>query len=99
MAAALSLERHGETGWVVASLATDGQDALTGLAGAIADGGTCERARAAGVDPEAALAESDSKRVFDVAGGAVETGPTGTNVNDIYFALRVKPGAAADEGR
>lgn len=91
LAAALSLERHDAAGWVIASLATDGQDALTGLAGAIADGGTCRRARAAGVDPEAALAASDSKRVFDVAGGTVETGPTGTNVNDIYFALRVKP--------
>ncbi len=98
LAAALSLERLSEADWVIASLATDGQDALTGLAGAIADAGTCQRARAAGVDPETALAESDSKRVFDVAGGAVETGPTGTNVNDIYFALRVKPGARADEG-
>ncbi|MDQ2655690.1 MAG: DUF4147 domain-containing protein [Chloroflexota bacterium] len=99
LAAALSLERHGEAGWVVASLATDGQDALTGLAGAIADEGTCQRARLAGVDPVAALAESGSKRVFDVAGGVVETGPTGTNVNDIYFALRVKPEATADGGK
>ena len=76
----------------------DGQDALTGLAGAIADGGTCERARAAGSDPLVALAESDSKRVFDLAGGAVETGPTGTNVNDVYFALRVQPGSTAGGG-
>jgi glycerate 2-kinase len=98
LAAALSLERLGETGWVIASLATDGQDALTGLAGAIADANTCARARAAGVDPEKAMAESDSKRVFDVAGGAVDTGPTGTNVNDIYFALRVQPQVAAGEG-
>ena len=98
LAAALSLEQQGETGWVIASLATDGQDALTGLAGAIADGYTCERARAASVDPAAALAESDSKHVFDIAGGAVETGPTGTNVNDIYFALRVQPGVAAGGG-
>jgi hydroxypyruvate reductase len=45
LAAALALEDHDEHGWAVASLATDGQDALTGLAGAIADGGTCERAR------------------------------------------------------
>lgn len=97
LAAALSLEHHHGADWAIASLATDGQDALTGLAGAVADAGTCRRARAAGVDPVAALAESDSKRVFDVAGGAVETGPTGTNVNDIYFALRVKPGATANE--
>jgi glycerate 2-kinase len=98
LAAALALEQLGETGWVVASLATDGQDALTGLAGAIADGGTCARARAAGSDPVVALARSDSKRVFEVAGGAVETGPTGTNVNDVYFALRVQPGSTQGGG-
>jgi hydroxypyruvate reductase len=98
LAAAQALEQHSEQGWVIASLATDGQDALTGLAGAIADGGTCQRARGAGVDPSTALAESDSKRVFEVAGGAVETGPTGTNVNDIYFALRVQPGVTASGG-
>jgi glycerate 2-kinase len=98
LAAALALEELDETGWVIASLATDGQDALTGLAGAIADGGTCQRAREAGVDPLVALAESDSKRVFDAAGGAVETGPTGTNVNDLYFALRVQPGASTGGG-
>ena len=99
LAAALGLERHGEAAWAIASLATDGQDALTGLAGAIADGDTCRRSRTAGIDPKAALAESDSKRVFDAAGGTVETGPTGTNVNDIYFALRVTPGAIAGGGR
>ncbi|MFT4037621.1 MAG: DUF4147 domain-containing protein [Thermomicrobiales bacterium] len=90
LAAALELERIGETGWLIASLATDGQDALTGLAGAVADGETCARARAAGVDPEAALANSDSKAVFEAAGGAVDTGPTGTNVNDCYLALRIR---------
>ena len=93
LAAALTLDQHAEEGWVIASLATDRQDALTALAGAIADGGTCQRARAAGVDPSAAMGKSDSKRVFEVAGGVIETGPTGTNVNDIYFALRVQPGA------
>lgn len=98
LAAALGLERRGESGWVIASIATDGQDALTGLAGAMADGETCRRARAAGVDPEVALAASDSKRVFDVAGGAITTGPTGTNVNDIYVALRIRPAELAGGG-
>jgi hydroxypyruvate reductase len=37
LAAALELERRQWGDWVVASLGTDGQDALTGLAGAIAD--------------------------------------------------------------
>ena len=89
LAAALELERRGVRDWVVASLATDGQDAMTGLAGAIADGGTCLRSRASGVNPAAALARNDSAAVFEAAGGAVNTGPTGTNVNDLYIALRV----------
>jgi hydroxypyruvate reductase len=94
LAAALEMERRGLADWVVASLATDGQDALTGLAGAIADAGTCQRAREAGVDPDAALARNDSAAVFEAAGGAVHTGPTGTNVNDLYIAMRVSDSGA-----
>jgi glycerate 2-kinase len=90
LAAALELERQGLLGWVIASLGTDGQDAMTGLAGAIADAQTPQRARDAGVDPVRALARNDSLSVFDVSGGSVETGPTGTNVNDVYVAVRAK---------
>ena len=89
LAAALELERRGMVNWVIASLGTDGQDATTGLAGAIADAETARRARDAGVDPVRALARNDSLRIFQVSGGGVETGPTGTNVNDIYIAVRV----------
>lgn len=88
LAAAMELGRLGETGWVVASLATDGQDGPTDVAGAIADGGTILRAKALGVSADQALVANDSLRVFDVAGGAVRTGPTGTNVNDLYSTLR-----------
>jgi hydroxypyruvate reductase len=90
LASALELETRGMHDWVVASLATDGQDAMTGLAGAIADSGTCQRARDAGVDPVSALSRNDSAAVFESAGGAVRTGPTGTNVNDLYIAVRMK---------
>jgi glycerate 2-kinase len=90
LAAGLELERRGLFDWVIASLGTDGQDAMTGLAGAVADAETPRRARAAGVDPERALERNDSLSVFEVAGGAVETGPTGTNVNDIYIAVRAR---------
>lgn len=90
LAAALGLAESDEPRWVIASLATDGQDGPTGVAGAIADGGTIARSRAAGVDPVAALAENDSRRVFEAAGGLVRPGPTGTNVNDLYVAVRVR---------
>lgn len=98
LAAALEMERLGVSDWLVASLATDGQDAMTGLAGAMADGGTAARARQAGIDPEAALHRNDSRVVFDAAGGAVDTGPTGTNVNDVYIAVRVARQQSDGEG-
>ncbi len=90
LAAALEMEARGLHNWVVASLATDGQDGTTGVAGALATSTTPERARAAGIDPVAALANNDSLAVFRGTGGLVETGPTGTNVNDIYVALRIE---------
>jgi glycerate 2-kinase len=99
LAAALEHERRGMSEWVIASLGTDGQDAVTGLAGAIADAGTARRARDAGVDPVGALARNDSLRVFEVAGGGVETGPTGTNVNDVYFAVRMTNRLSSVSGR
>lgn len=88
LAAALALEQEEAPGWVVASLATDGQDGPTDVAGAIADASTVRRARAARVDPIAALANNDSLRVFESAGGLVRPGPTGTNVNDVYVGVR-----------
>jgi glycerate 2-kinase len=89
LAAAIELEQLGLNDWSVASLATDGQDAVTGAAGAIVDAETPARLRTAGVDPEAALANNDTFPGLDLIGATVYTGPTGTNVNDLYFAVRV----------
>lgn len=99
LASALELERRGMHDWVIASLGTDGQDAMTGYAGAIADPLTTRRSRAAGIDPEEALRKNDSLSVFEAAGGAVKTGPTGTNVNDLYFAVRRRCPAQAEGTR
>jgi hydroxypyruvate reductase len=90
LAAALELAESGPPGWVIASLATDGEDGPTEVAGAIADAGTVARAASAGVDAAAALENNDSLRVFEAAGGVVKPGPTGTNVNDVYLAVRVR---------
>ncbi|MDP9366095.1 MAG: hydroxypyruvate reductase, partial [Chloroflexota bacterium] len=88
LAGALALAESGLQEWTIASLATDGDDGPTGAAGAVADAGTVARARAAGVDSAEALARNDSLRVFEAAGGLVRPGPTGTNVNDLYLAVR-----------
>lgn len=74
--------------WTVASLATDGQDALTGAAGAMVDSLTISRAEMMGIDPRQALADNDSATLLERTGDLVITGPTGTNVNDLYFAVR-----------
>lgn len=72
--------------WVVA-LATDGGDGTTDAAGAAVDGGTMSRARAAGLDAAQYLADNDSHRFFAELAGLIQTGPTGTNVNDLLFVF------------
>ena len=88
LAAAIVLERLDLAEWTVASLASDGQDAETGVAGAIVDASVPARLRTAGVDPDKALAANDTFPGLNEVGVTVETGPTGTNVNDLYFAVR-----------
>ncbi len=88
LAAALELERIENDEWVIASLATDGQDGISSSAGAIASRATIVRAREQEVDPEAALSENDSATFFEKVGGLVITGPSGTNVNDLYVGFR-----------
>lgn len=74
---------------------TDGRDGTGPHAGAFLDAGTLARARAAGVDPAAALAADDSAACFAAAGDLFTTGPTGTNVNDLRIVLTGHPEAGA----
>jgi hydroxypyruvate reductase len=85
LASALALD--GWPGVLVMALATDGTDGPTDAAGAIATGETVARARALGLDPQAALDANDSYPFFDALGGLILTGPTGTNVNDLLLVL------------
>jgi glycerate-2-kinase len=73
---------------VLLAAGTDGVDGPTDAAGACVDGGTAARARAAGLDVDAALAATDSHRLLARTGDLVVTGPTGTNVADVVVALR-----------
>jgi glycerate 2-kinase len=74
-------------------LDTDGSDGGTLAAGAIVDGHSARRATEAGVDLEAALAEHRSGDALAELGDAIVTGPTQTNVNDM-FVLAVGSGGA-----
>jgi hydroxypyruvate reductase len=71
----------------VLSAGTDGIDGNSPAAGAIADGSTTERAKAAGHDPAAALGSFNAYPLFDALGDAIITGPTGNNVRDLRILL------------
>ena len=81
LAFALAIE-GGDTSISAIAADTDGIDGSEDNAGAIADGTTAARMRAAGIDPRAALANNDAYSAFQAIGDLVMTGPTGTNVND-----------------
>jgi glycerate 2-kinase len=66
---------------------TDGIDGTAEAAGAWFDGATLAAARAAGLDPEGALARHDAGRFFAALGHRLVTGPTRTNVNDFRVVL------------
>jgi len=78
-------------GVVVLAAGTDGTDGPTDAAGALVDWTALERARAAGLDPRAALAANDAYPFFARLGDLVVTGPSGTNLLDLYLALVVPP--------
>jgi glycerate 2-kinase len=85
LASALAID-----GWdniVVLSGGTDGTDGPTDAAGAIADGTTVARARESGLDPKDFLQRNDSYSFFQKLDDLVITGPTRTNVMDLYMLL------------
>lgn len=71
----------------VAGFGTDGTDGPTDVAGALVDGKTTERASKKGLDISRLLDNHDSYHFFRNVGGHIITGPTGTNVNDIYLIM------------
>jgi glycerate-2-kinase len=70
---------------VLLAAGTDGTDGPTSAAGACVDAHTVERGHRLGADAVAALADNDSFGFFQREGGAVTTGPTGTNVMDLVL--------------
>jgi glycerate 2-kinase len=66
---------------------SDGIDGAAEVAGAIISSDTLQRARAAGLDPQAMLINNDAHTFFKTLGDQVITGPTLTNVNDIRLIM------------
>jgi hydroxypyruvate reductase len=69
------------------SLATDGEDGPTDAAGAVATNETFQKAKALGISLEESLARNDAYVFFDQPGDLIQTGPSGTNVNDLVLCL------------
>ncbi len=88
LAMALELERLRRERRIMALFAgTDGIDGPTDAAGAFVSPRTVERAREAHLDAGAALARNDAYPLFAALGDLLMTGPTGTNVSDIFIGL------------
>ncbi len=87
LALAAVKEIAGLKGTTLAAFGTDGTDGPTDAAGAMVDDSTLFRASQKGLDPDRFLARNDSNRFFKSLVGLIKTGPTGTNVNDLYLLL------------
>ncbi len=86
LAAALALGPDDDA--VVLAAGTDGTDGPTDAAGGLVDAGTVARGRAAGLDPARALDDNDAYTLLGATDDLVVTGPTRTNLLDLYLVLR-----------
>jgi glycerate 2-kinase len=89
LAAARVLGAAGDhaAGITLLAAGTDGRDGPTDAAGAVVDATTWAAIRAAGFNPDDALATHSSYAALDAANALLKPGPTGTNVMDIVIGL------------
>jgi hydroxypyruvate reductase len=87
-AAVLAAKAIRGTALVFGAFGTDGRDGPTDAAGAIVDGGSADRMRRNGIDIDEAIRTFDSHAALAASGDLVITGPTGTNVADVWMAGR-----------
>ncbi|CAM1634702.1 MOFRL domain [Bartonella apihabitans] len=82
-----SIAIEGESSITALAADTDGRDGSEDNAGAFCDGNSCSRLKQQGLDPATFLVRHDAWTAFDILGDLLETGPTGTNVNDFRAIL------------
>ena len=86
-ALAAALELRPTDRITILAAGTDGTDGPTDATGAIVDGGSVERGAAAGADARRALADNDAYGFLRVSGDLIVSGPTRTNLLDLYLAV------------
>jgi len=82
-------ELRGMENVMLVSLATDGEDGPTDAAGAMATGESGRRAERFGMDAADYLSRNDAYHFFEKLEDLVQTGPSGTNVNDLQFLFAI----------
>lgn len=87
MALAFGIEVSGLENVLLLAAGTDGNDGPTESAGAFGDGYTVQRGLDLQLDPYGELSDNNSYMYFKNTGDLIVTGPTGTNVMDIYIIL------------
>lgn len=86
-AVAAALHIAGLSNVWVAAMGSDGTDGPTDVAGAVVNGDTFHLAQSRGMGVHEALRRHDSYRALKRLDAHIVTGPTGTNVNDLYLLL------------
>lgn len=89
LALSAAIELQGNEQWCLLAAGTDGDDGVTGAAGACIDASTLEKAQqslGACSEPLTYLKTADAGTLFEASGDLIRTGPTGTNVTDLVMA-------------
>ncbi len=88
---ALTIETDSKVAYRAACMGTDGVDGISPAAGAFTSNKVREEAAKMKLNPVEYLERNDSYTFFKKLGKTIETGYTGTNVNDILVVLVTHP--------